>query len=70
MSQVKLAVEANADALPVYRDAKADALEDFHRRYFRELMASHPSLTSAAEAAGMDRKHLRLLLRRVGLWEG
>lgn len=56
-------------ALKPYRDAKADVIRTFHRRYFEELLQEHPSLNSAASAAGMDRKHLRELLRRYGMWD-
>ncbi len=53
-----------------FRDAKATAVETFERQFFTELMAHHGSLAAAADAAGMDRKHLRVLLRRYGLWSG
>ena len=68
MSEAKRSPNAAGESLPAYREAKANALATFHRRYFRTLMDHHDSLTSAAEAAGMDRKHLRSLLRRFGLW--
>ena len=50
-----------------FRDAKAAAIESFERRYFGELVAKFPTLAAAASAARLDRKHLRVLLRRYGL---
>src|SRR6185312_4738418 len=50
-----------------FRDAKAAAIEAFERRYLGELVAQHDTLAAAAEASGMDRKHLRVLLARYGL---
>ena len=52
-----------------FRVAKAAVLEAFERAYLTELMADHDSITAAADDAGMDRKHLRTLLRRHGLHE-
>ena len=52
-----------------FRDAKADAVEAFERRYLEELVQRFPTLAAAADAAGMDRKHLRTLLRRHELRE-
>jgi len=68
MSEAKRSTDSAGESLPAYRDAKATALADFHRRYFRALMDHYDSLTAAAEAARMDRKHLRSLLRRFGMW--
>jgi DNA-binding NtrC family response regulator len=50
-----------------FRDAKADAIETFERAYLGELCAEFESVTAAADAAGMDRKHLRTLLKRYQL---
>jgi DNA-binding NtrC family response regulator len=50
-----------------FRDGKAAAIETFERRYLSELMARHPTVAAAADASGMDRKHLRVLLRRHNL---
>jgi transcriptional regulator with GAF, ATPase, and Fis domain len=47
-----------------FRDAKAAAVADFERDYLESLMVEHRTLTEAAHAAGMDRKHLRTLLKR------
>ena len=52
-----------------FREAKAVAIESFERNYLGELVGRFPSLAAAATAAGMDRKHLRVLLRRYGLRE-
>jgi DNA-binding NtrC family response regulator len=50
-----------------FRDAKAVAIEAFERRYLEELVTRFDTLGEAATAAAMDRKHLRVLLRRHGL---
>jgi len=68
MSEAAHPRDAQDGALPTYREAKAEVLEAFHRRYFGRLMKRHNSLSAAAEEAGMDRKHLRIMLRRCGLW--
>jgi DNA-binding NtrC family response regulator len=48
--------------------AKAAVLEELERRYLGELWAgSDGNLSAAARQAGLDRKHLRTLLRRHGL---
>lgn len=68
MADVASSRDAHDEAIPTYREAKAEVLEAFHRRYFGRLMKRHNSLSAAAEEAGMDRKHLRIMLRRCGLW--
>jgi len=50
-----------------FRDAKAEAVEAFERAYLTDLIREHDNLSAAAKSAGMDRKHLRVLLRRYGL---
>ncbi len=50
-----------------FREAKAQAIETFERDYLSDLMRDHDSITQAARDAGMDRKHLRVLLRRHGI---
>jgi DNA-binding NtrC family response regulator len=50
-----------------FREAKAAAVERFERGYLGDLVARFTTLAAAATAAGMDRKHLRVLLRRHGL---
>jgi DNA-binding NtrC family response regulator len=67
-----VAAAATAAATPAqlpFRDAKAEAIEGFERRYLSELVEQHATLAAAADAAGMDRKHLRVLLKRHGLRE-
>jgi hypothetical protein len=68
MSEAARSQTSDGEAFPTYRDAKAEVLEAFHKRYFGRLMKRHNSLSAAAEEAGMDRKHLRIMLRRCGLW--
>ncbi|HEY3804016.1 MAG TPA: sigma 54-interacting transcriptional regulator [Kofleriaceae bacterium] len=58
---------AGGAAQQAFRDAKAAAIDAFERRYLTELVAGHDTLAGAADAAGMDRKHLRVLLARYGL---
>ena len=51
-----------------FADAKAAVIEELERRYLVELWArSDGNLSAAARQAGLDRKHLRTLLRRHGL---
>jgi DNA-binding NtrC family response regulator len=51
-----------------FADAKAAVIEELERRYLAELWAkSDGNLSAAARQAGLDRKHLRTLLRRHGL---
>jgi len=50
-----------------FREAKAEATKAFERDYLTSLMAEFDTVTAAATAAGMDRKHLRVLLKRYGL---
>lgn len=55
---------APTDELRPYRDAKARALADFERTYLTRLVKQTDSVAAAADLASMDRKHLRVLLRR------
>jgi DNA-binding NtrC family response regulator len=50
-----------------FREATAAAVEVFERSYLADLAREFSNLSAAAEAAGMDRKHLRTLLRRHGI---
>jgi transcriptional regulator with PAS, ATPase and Fis domain len=59
--------EAAAAELRPFRDAKAAAVEAFERAYLTDLVQRYPTITAAADAAGMDRKHLRGLLGRFDL---
>lgn len=67
------AAETNPDPLAVrtdlpFAEAKAAVIEALERRYLGELWAdSDGNLSAAARRAGLDRKHLRTLLRRHGL---
>jgi DNA-binding NtrC family response regulator len=49
-----------------FQEAKAEAVTEFERSYLAALTGTYPTLTEAARAAEMDRKHLRTLLRRYG----
>jgi DNA-binding NtrC family response regulator len=49
-----------------YKEAKAQLLESFERAYVASLMEHHRgNIQRAAAAAGLSRKHLYELLRRV-----
>jgi DNA-binding NtrC family response regulator len=59
--------EAPALDLP-YKAAKAKLLEGFERDYFKALVDRHGgNVSAAARTAKIDRKHLRDLLRKLGL---
>ena len=54
-----------------YKQAKAQLLSSFERAYVEALMRRHQgSVTKAAEAAGLSRKHLYSLLERVKTGSG
>jgi DNA-binding NtrC family response regulator len=53
-----------------YKAAKAQLLEGFERDYFKALVDRHGgNVSAAARTAKIDRKHLRELLRKLGLRE-
>jgi len=54
-----------ASALPPYHAARRDQLERFEREYAARLRADFPSLSAAARAAGLDRRSLQRLYRRL-----
>ena len=48
-----------------YREARAQALEDFEKRYLASLLARHSwNVSGAAREAGVDRNYLHRLIRR------
>lgn len=54
-----------------YRDAKEAALREFERAYLESILQhAGGSLSRASRISGMDRKYLRDLLRRHGLYKG
>ncbi|MEW5854009.1 MAG: sigma 54-interacting transcriptional regulator [Myxococcota bacterium] len=54
-----------------FKDAKAAVMDAFERRYLQQLIERHRhNLSRAAHEAQMDRKHLRELLKKYGLWRG
>src|SRR5205814_5216492 len=65
------AVGLPAPALDLpYKAAKARLLEGFERDYFKALVDRHGgNVSAAARDAKIDRKHLRDLLRKLGLRE-
>jgi DNA-binding NtrC family response regulator len=53
-----------------YAEAKQAVLHEFERRYLRDVLARcEGNISATARATGLDRKHLRTLLRRHGLIE-
>jgi DNA-binding NtrC family response regulator len=75
-AELRLAVggaAAGEDALPIrtdlsYAEAKALLLSTFEARYLRDLHARcQGNLSRISRESGIDRKHLRTLLRRQGL---
>ena len=57
-----------ASALPSYRDARAQAIQDFERSFLAKLVASTGgNIREAARVARMDRSHLMDLMRRHGM---
>jgi DNA-binding NtrC family response regulator len=68
-STVGLGIQNPGLDLP-YKDAKARLLEGFERDYFKALVDRHGgNVSAAARDAKIDRKHLRDLLRKLGLRE-
>jgi DNA-binding NtrC family response regulator len=52
-----------------YRKARGQAIDEFERSYLRDLMTRFEgNLSAAARAAGIDRKYLRDLLKKHGLY--
>ncbi len=61
-------VSAEARAGETFREAKARAMAAWERAYLSDTMTKHDgNLSRAARTAGMDRNHLRDLLRRHGI---
>jgi two-component system, NtrC family, response regulator GlrR len=50
-----------------YAEARQRVLDGFERRYLTALLALHPRVADAAQAAGIDRTYFYRLLRRHGL---
>lgn len=62
---------ATDGSLPLYKDAKRTALDEFERHYLELLLArTGQNLTRAAALAGLERHNLRTLLRKHGLYRG
>ena len=54
-----------------FKEAKQQVMEGFEGRYLGMLMERcQNNLSRASQSAQVDRKHLRDLLRRYGLWQG
>jgi DNA-binding NtrC family response regulator len=56
-------------SLPLYLEARQSAMEDFELQYLRQLVErAGGNLSRAAALAGIQRKNLRALLRKHGLY--
>jgi DNA-binding NtrC family response regulator len=56
-------------SLPMFKEAKRTAIEEFERDYLARLLArAGNNLSRASALAGVERHHLRDLLRKRGLW--
>jgi transcriptional regulator with GAF, ATPase, and Fis domain len=54
-----------------FKEAKDKWIEIFERRFLDDLMTrTDKNISAAAREASMDRKYLRSLLKKYGLWEG
>ncbi|MFO0577796.1 MAG: sigma 54-interacting transcriptional regulator [Polyangia bacterium] len=52
-----------------YAEAKQAVLQAFELRYLRDVLARcQGNISAASRESGIDRKHLRALLKRHGLW--
>lgn len=53
-----------------FKEAKSKVVSEFEKNYLKGLMEkSGQNISKAAQMAKMDRKHLRELLKKNGLWE-
>jgi DNA-binding NtrC family response regulator len=51
-----------------YRVAKQKTLEDFHQRYFGNLLGrAEGNVTRAAQICGLERQHLQQILRKYDI---
>ena len=74
-TELRLHVTARATEEPLsvrsdlpYAEAKAALLDAFEHRYLRDVTLRHDgNLSAISREVGLDRKHLRTLLRRQGL---
>jgi DNA-binding NtrC family response regulator len=78
-ASLRLSVGAGAARAPTevidtglpFKDAKERWVDQFERRYLAAVFAAHHgNLTHAAEHAGINRRHLRQLLRKHGILDG
>jgi DNA-binding NtrC family response regulator len=69
--QKKISQEADgSNGIPLFRVEKERLINDFEYNYLSTLLRqSGGNLSQAARIAGLDRKHLRDLVRKHGLYE-
>ena len=71
--RVQITPQAADEALTVrtdlpFAEAKAAVLQTFELRYLRDVLSRHEgNISATARQSGLDRKHLRTLLRKYGL---
>lgn len=63
-------VAAISATLPLYKDAKRTAMDDFERHYLEKLMVRAGTISLAAAIAGLQRANLRHLLQKHGIRAG
>jgi DNA-binding NtrC family response regulator len=55
--------------LPLFKEAKRTLIDEFERDYLERLVTrAGKNLSRASALAGIERHHLRDLLRKHGLW--
>jgi DNA-binding NtrC family response regulator len=60
---------AGDTALPLFKEAKRTLIDEFERDYLERLVTrAGKNLSRASALAGIERHHLRDLLRKHGLW--
>ncbi len=58
-----------SEALPMFKEAKRTLIDEFERDYLERLITrAEKNLSRASALAGIERHHLRDLLRKHGLW--
>ena len=64
-----LATDPSLGPMPMFKEAKRTAVEEFERDYLSRLLKrADNNLSRASALAGVERHHLRNLLRKRGLW--
>lgn len=60
-----------AESVPLFKEAKRTAIDEFERHYLERLMnRANSNITQAAALAGIERHNLRTLLKKHDLYRG